>query len=94
MTTPPAINASRRAFLGQTAGLSLLPGGDFPAVTSTSGSINEAREARLAMRRGEWRGPTVGKVPGLVQTNLVVLAGPRLRLPPLLPQEPPGLPAP
>ncbi len=73
MTTPPAINASRRAFLGQTAGLSLLPGGAFPAVTSTSGSINEAREARMTMRRGQWQGPTVGKVPGYVQCNLVVL---------------------
>ena len=35
---------------------------------------NPARAARLAMRRGEWRGPTVGKLPAFVQTNLVVLA--------------------
>jgi uncharacterized protein YcsI (UPF0317 family) len=73
MTTPHAINASRRAFLGQTAGLSILPVGVFPAVTSTSGSIDEAREARMTMRRGQWKGPTVGKVPGYVQCNLVVL---------------------
>lgn len=36
-------------------------------------NANAAREARLAMRRGEWTGPTVYKVPGFVQTNLVVL---------------------
>ena len=32
-----------------------------------------ARAARLAMRRGEWTGPTKHAVPGYVQCNLVVL---------------------
>ncbi|HUV09117.1 MAG TPA: DUF1445 domain-containing protein [Spirochaetia bacterium] len=36
--------------------------------------MTPAQEARMAMRRGEWRGPTVYRVPGYVQTNLVVLA--------------------
>lgn len=31
------------------------------------------REARLAMRRGAWTGPTTYKVPGYVQCNLVAL---------------------
>ncbi len=35
--------------------------------------MNEAQEARLAMRRGDWTGPTVFRVPGYVQCNLVVL---------------------
>ena len=35
--------------------------------------MNEARQARLAMRRGEWTGPTVYRVPGYVQCNLVIL---------------------
>jgi uncharacterized protein YcsI (UPF0317 family) len=35
--------------------------------------VTEAQKARLAMRNGEWTGPTVYKVPGFVQTNLVVL---------------------
>lgn len=35
--------------------------------------MNEAQQARLAMRRGEWTGPTVYKIPGHVQCNLVVL---------------------
>ena len=35
---------------------------------------NPARAARLAMRRGEWTGPTVYKVPEHVQCNLVVLS--------------------
>ncbi len=34
---------------------------------------NPALEARLAMRRGEWTGPTKHKVPGYVKCNLVVL---------------------
>lgn len=37
-------------------------------------SPNEAREARLAMRQGQWTGTTVYKVPDHVQCNLVVLA--------------------
>lgn len=35
--------------------------------------MHEAQQARLAMRRNEWTGPTVYKVPGYVQCNLVVL---------------------
>ena len=35
--------------------------------------MNEAQQARKAMRRGEWKGPTVFKVPGYVQCNLVIL---------------------
>ena len=35
--------------------------------------MNEARQARLAMRRGEWTGPTVYRAPGYVQCNLVIL---------------------
>lgn len=35
---------------------------------------NPAREARLAMRRGEWTGPTKHTVPGYVKCNLVVLS--------------------
>lgn len=35
--------------------------------------MTEARKARLSMRAGEWRGPTLFQVPGYVQTNLVVL---------------------
>jgi uncharacterized protein YcsI (UPF0317 family) len=36
--------------------------------------ITTPQEARLAMRRGDWTGPTVYKMPGFVQCNLVVLA--------------------
>jgi uncharacterized protein YcsI (UPF0317 family) len=36
-------------------------------------TMNEAQKARLAMRRGEWKEPTVYRVPGYVQCNLVVL---------------------
>lgn len=39
-----------------------------------SPSINEAQAARLAMRRGQWTGTTVYKVPDHVQCNLVVLS--------------------
>lgn len=35
--------------------------------------IQMAAPARLAMRHGQWTGPTVFKVPGFVQCNLVVL---------------------
>jgi uncharacterized protein YcsI (UPF0317 family) len=35
--------------------------------------VTSPREARLAMRRGEWTGPTNFMVPGYVQCNLVVL---------------------
>ncbi|MHC4646920.1 MAG: hypothetical protein ACYTBJ_15595, partial [Planctomycetota bacterium] len=35
---------------------------------------NPAREARMAMRRGRWKGTTVYKVPDHVQCNLVVLS--------------------
>jgi uncharacterized protein YcsI (UPF0317 family) len=36
--------------------------------------ITTPREARLAMRKGDWTGPTVFKIPGYVQCNLVVLS--------------------
>ena len=36
--------------------------------------MTEAQRARAAMRDGRWQGPTVYKVPGFVQTNLVVLS--------------------
>lgn len=36
-------------------------------------TITDPREARLAMRRGEWDTMTVYRVPGYVQCNLVVL---------------------
>ena len=36
-------------------------------------AMTEAQEARLAMREGRWSGPTVHKVEGYVQANLVVL---------------------
>jgi uncharacterized protein YcsI (UPF0317 family) len=36
--------------------------------------MTEAQEARAAMREGRWTGPTVYRVPGYVQTNLVVLS--------------------
>jgi uncharacterized protein YcsI (UPF0317 family) len=35
--------------------------------------MTEAQKARLAMRNGEWTGPTKYRIPGFVQTNLVVL---------------------
>jgi len=35
--------------------------------------MNPAQEARLAMRRGEWMGPTKHTVPGYVKCNLVIL---------------------
>lgn len=38
-----------------------------------SAALTEAQAARLAMRRGEWEGNTIYKVPGNVQANLVVL---------------------
>ena len=36
--------------------------------------MTEAQRARASMRDGRWQGPTVYKVPGFVQTNLVVLS--------------------
>lgn len=36
--------------------------------------MTEAQEARAAMREGRWTGPTVHRVPGYVQANLVVLS--------------------
>ena len=35
--------------------------------------MTSAREARLAMRQGKWTGPTVHKVKGYIQANLVVI---------------------
>lgn len=36
--------------------------------------MTPAKEARLAMRSGQWTGPTKHKVPGFVKCNLVVLS--------------------
>ncbi len=36
--------------------------------------MTPAQEARLAMRKGEWTGPTKHKVPGYVKCNLVVIS--------------------
>lgn len=36
--------------------------------------MTDARLARMAMRSGTWTGPTVFKVPGFVQCNLVILS--------------------
>jgi uncharacterized protein YcsI (UPF0317 family) len=36
-------------------------------------TMTEAQKARLAMREGRWTGPTVHKIKGFVQSNLVVL---------------------
>lgn len=64
---------SRRGFLGAATGLGMgLAVGSHPAEAAVP-PAGDAREARLAMRRGEWRGPTVHKLPGYVQCNLVVL---------------------
>jgi uncharacterized protein YcsI (UPF0317 family) len=35
--------------------------------------MTEAQQARLAMRQGKWKGPTVHRLKGWVQANLVVL---------------------
>jgi uncharacterized protein YcsI (UPF0317 family) len=42
-------------------------------VNAAKNGSSAAQQARLAMRKGEWKGPTVYRVPGFVQTNLVVL---------------------
>ena len=36
--------------------------------------MNPAQEARMAMRKGKWTGPTKHKVPGYVKCNLVILS--------------------
>ena len=66
-------HATRRSFLSLAgcggvlaAGLSALP-------TADANVVAKARELRLAIRRGEWRGPSGGKVPECVVCNLVVL---------------------
>jgi len=66
----------RRGFLEAVGGLGAAwaAGPTSSAAGDPRTDADPAREARLAMRRGEWRGPTVGKVPGYVQCNLVVLA--------------------
>jgi len=38
--------------------------------------VTEAEKARSQMREGHWTGPTVYKVPGFVQCNLVILGKP------------------
>jgi uncharacterized protein YcsI (UPF0317 family) len=37
--------------------------------------VQTGREARLAIRRGDWPGPTSGLAPGYVQGNLAILPG-------------------
>jgi len=70
-------STTRRQFM-QASGLAGM--GVAAWVSSTEGSpgdqtiANPAREARLAMRRGEWTGATVYKVPDRVQCNLVVVS--------------------
>ena len=51
------------------------------------------KEIRQAIRQGRYTGGTAGLAPGYVQANLVILP-PRagLRLPRLLPAQPPALP--
>ncbi len=63
---------SRRQFVQA----SLMTGIGIAAAAEAKADVaaNPAREARLAMRRGEWNGPTVYKVPDYVQCNLVVLS--------------------
>jgi uncharacterized protein YcsI (UPF0317 family) len=63
------IQASGLAGVGVAASISAA---EDPAGEETK--ENPAREARLAMRRGDWTGPTVYKVPDCVQCNLVVLS--------------------
>jgi uncharacterized protein YcsI (UPF0317 family) len=63
------VQLSGVAGLGMTARMAR---GESPA--GTGGTETSAREARLAMRRGAWTGPTVYRVPGNVQCNLVVLS--------------------
>jgi len=62
---------ARRTFLAAgPVGLGLAAG----LLRAEGDEANPAREARLAMRRGSWTGPTVNKVPGFVQCNLAVLS--------------------
>ena len=47
------------------------------AILSEGGTgVTEAEKARSRMRQGLWTGPTIYKVPGYVQCNLVVLGKP------------------
>ena len=66
----------RRGFLETVGGLGTAWAASPIAVEGAEAppEVRTAREARLAMRRGEWRGPTVNKLPGCVQCNLVVLS--------------------
>jgi len=73
-------NPSRRRFL-QLSGLGGASIASMGLINSASAketaqidSPTSAQEARLAMRRGQWTGPTVYKVPGCVQCNLIVLS--------------------
>jgi uncharacterized protein YcsI (UPF0317 family) len=69
-------DATRRRFL-QVSGLT---GAGIASSAVTAGaeanaaSDSPAHEARMAMRRGQWKGPTVYKVPEHVQCNLIILA--------------------
>ena len=66
----------RRHFLQWSAAASAtaMPTATAPADDTTGDHDNPCREARLAMRRGEWTGPTVSQLPDYVQCNLVVLS--------------------
>ena len=73
MKTPRSddtIRPTRRSFLGLAGGSVLAAG---LVTTVDAGIVAGAREARLAIRRGQWRGPSGGKVPECVVCNLVVL---------------------
>jgi len=62
---------SRREFMQVSA---LAGVGATGAAAAAEVAENPARQARLAMRRGDWKGPTVYKAPDYVQCNLVVLS--------------------
>ena len=63
---------TRRTFLNAgVAGIGLTAAGAGLAVAADDGG--EARQARLAMRRGEWRTGTTHKCPGYVQCSMVIV---------------------
>ncbi len=73
MNDIPETGSTRRSFLTQTGGLGFLAMGIPAALAAVPGTDNPARKVRMAIRRGEWRGPSGNKVPGNVICNLVVL---------------------
>lgn len=74
----PKISRRHFAHVSTVSGLGLGLGVALPGALSEAAEADSpaapAREARLAMRRGEWKGPTVYRVPDHVQCNLVVLS--------------------